>query len=438
MNKHTIQLHPPQGLLHLPVSPLQAAYENQEYTEAPTDGSTSDSTYTTASTTAGVWNYMFGTALLLVCFVGSLMLPKGLRKQVLRAQPRRYSRRRYAPTDIESIAGGTNTVMSAMQDTLMGSVDESVLLEVERRRVSEMSVAQTTLAGGTTIGGSVATMGGPVMHHSGMRPPRSTTSDSTTTGTNNNNHGGSVYLRPMTRSTKSSSRGGSYSGSNGTPNRTPNRGGLPPHANLFRVPSPALGLPPPSPGHPAIARLPSAKILNETMQRLQTRGIRLMAHGIASDSKRVWIKLEQDDSDSPSLSWQTEFPRKIPNQLGEISLVMMRGALHKIALPNVLYVDVGKKTNALLKAGNQDVLDTTCFSLLTQNGSLDLQANSRLERDALVSCFSMVLDQIHTQDWRSLYADSPETSTVGHFSQAMQSSAVSSCTGSADLNQVEF
>ena len=438
MNSHTIQIQqPPRGPLHL--VPLQEAYDNnQDYTEAPTDASTSDTTYTTTTTTTGVWNYMFGTALLLIWFVGSLMLPKGLRKQVLGAQPRRYGRRRYAPTDIESIAGGTNTVMSAMQDTYwMGdSVDESVLLEVERRRMSEMSVAQTTLAGGSTIAGSAAnavgSKGGPPPHHSGRRPPRSTASDSTTTNPYHNT--GSVYLRPMTRSTKSSSRGSS---SGGTPGRSPFRGASSPTT---------LGLPPPSPGHPAISRLPSAKILNETMQRLQTRGIRLVAHGVASDSKRVWIKLEGlDDSNddgtcsSPSLSWQTEFPRKIPNQSGEISLVMMRGALHKIALPNVLYVDVGKKTNALMKADNQDVLDTTCFSLLTQNGSLDLQANSRLERDALVSCFSMVLDQVHTtQDWRSLYADSPDTSTIGQFSQAVQSSAVSSCTGSADLTQVEF
>ena len=57
-----------------------------------------------------------------------------------------------------------------------------------------------------------------------------------------------------------------------------------------------------------------------------------------------------------------------------------------------------------------------CFSLLTQNGSLDLQANSKLERDALVSCFSMILDDVHTEDWRALYEASPEPSTA-NFSE---------------------
>jgi hypothetical protein len=80
---------------------------------------------------------------------------------------------------------------------------------------------------------------------------------------------------------------------------------------------------------------------------------------------------------------------------------------------------VGKKTNALqrLELVGQ-VAEQTCFSLLTQNGSLDLQANSKLERDALVSCFSMILDDVHAEDWRALYEGSPETSlansTVNH------------------------
>ena len=379
--------------------PLRASYY-ESYTPSPTSSyysyNASDTTGGGLSSSGGVWNYMFGVSLFLVCWLMSLVLPKGVRKQAFGAQPRRYSRRRYAPTEI----GEMSTTMSAM-----GSVDESILLEVEKRRMHDMSIAQSSAVPTlNSISPSQqnhhypATPPQPQQNsHTMMRPPRSTIGDSET---------GSVYLRPMTRS---SATRGSY------------RSTASPFSGIRA--SPTFGLPPPSPGHPAIQRLPSAKILNETMQRLKTRGIRLVAHGVASESKRVWIKLEDDTT---SLSWQTEFPRKIPNQSGEVSLVMMRGALHRIALPNVLYVDVGKKTNALMKIENQDVLDSTCFSLLTQNGSLDLQANSRLERDALVSCFSMVLDEVHTQDWRSLYAESPDTSAVQ-----------STCTGS-DLNAVEF
>lgn len=160
--------------------------------------------------------------------------------------------------------------------------------------------------------------------------------------------------------------------------------------------------PPPSPIHPSIQKVPNNNILSETMKRLKGRGIRLIAHGVQCEPKRVWLKL---DADTYSLSWQTEFPRRMINQSGDASIVLMRGSIHKIALPNVLYIDVGKRTSALLRPDNQTVLDSCCFSLLTQNGSLDLQTSSRLERDALVSCFSVILDQVHDRDWRQMYEE---------------------------------
>jgi hypothetical protein len=170
---------------------------------------------------------------------------------------------------------------------------------------------------------------------------------------------------------------------------------------------------PPSPEHPALLKIPPNRIIAETMGRLQGRGIRLVAHGVHCDPKRVWIKLEDDTA---SVTWQTEFPRRVPNQAGHVSIVLMRGSLHRVALCNVLYIDVGKKTNALQRHNPQiKVPDATCFSLLTQNGSLDLQTNSKLERDALVSCFSMILDDVHEEDWRALYEASPENSMVSGY-----------------------
>lgn len=167
---------------------------------------------------------------------------------------------------------------------------------------------------------------------------------------------------------------------------------------------------PPSPEHPALKKIPPNKIIAETMGRLQGRGIRLVAHGVHCDPKRVWIKL---DDETKSVTWQTEFPRRVPNQSGQVSIVLMRGSIHRIALTNVLYIDVGKKTNALQRLDDIKVPDASCFSLLTQNGSLDLQANSKLERDALVSCFSMILDDVHAnEDWRALYEASPDPSLV--------------------------
>jgi len=171
---------------------------------------------------------------------------------------------------------------------------------------------------------------------------------------------------------------------------------------------------PPSPEHPALKKIPPNKIIAETMARLQGRGIRLVAHGVHCDPKRVWIRLqdetEEGGSGEPCVTWQTEFPRRVPNQSGQVSIVLMRGSLHRIPLKQILYIDVGKKTQALQLT--KGVADAVCLSLLTQNGSLDLQANSKLERDSLVSCFSMILDDVHEEDWRALYEASPEPSVA--------------------------
>ncbi|KAL3939138.1 MAG: hypothetical protein SGBAC_006083 [Bacillariaceae sp.] len=211
------------------------------------------------------------------------------------------------------------------------------------------------------------------------------------------------YWLPVKRQQQQQPEGGSSGGSASPPRNHPGAHPTTPD----RTPRKNLEVPP-SPDHPALHTIPPNKIIAETMARLQNRGIRLVAHGVHCNPKRVWIKL---DDESTSVTWQTEFPRRVPNQSGQVSIVLMRGSLHRIALCNVLYIDVGKKTNALQKLP-ESVPAPCCFSLLTQNGSLDLQANSKLERDALVSCFSMILDDVHSEDWRAIYEATPEPSLV--------------------------
>jgi len=68
-----------------------------------------------------------------------------------------------------------------------------------------------------------------------------------------------------------------------------------------------------------------------------------------------------------------------------------------------MYVDVAKHTMALRRVENAALTDIVCFSLLIKGGSLDLEASSSLESDVLVNCFSLVLDEVHAQNWRDLY-----------------------------------
>lgn len=141
-------------------------------------------------------------------------------------------------------------------------------------------------------------------------------------------------------------------------------------------------------------------IIQNSMAQLRNHGVVIVAHGSRGKPKTVRLQLTEE-----SITWRTETRRKGSNgQNKEMKL----GKLHSVALTNIMYVDVGKQTTALRRSENASVPESLCFSLLTKEGSLDLEANSPRERDALVGCFSLVLDNVHAQNWRDIYRASNE------------------------------
>lgn len=171
--------------------------------------------------------------------------------------------------------------------------------------------------------------------------------------------------------------------------------------------------PDPSPYHPNLRsehKPPSQMVLSSTMTSLRDPGTRLSAHGTQCQPRRIWIRL---DIHAEAIQWRTEtLPSSTIGNAGaesndedgdggssptsKSSLITL-GPIHSIALTDILYVDVGKTTAALSKLNSQKIPSHLCFSLLTSNGSLDLQAGSRLERDALISCFCLILDTVSFQ-----------------------------------------
>jgi hypothetical protein len=65
---------------------------------------------------------------------------------------------------------------------------------------------------------------------------------------------------------------------------------------------------------------------------------------------------------------------------------------YKLNLRDVIEVEVGKLTSNFLKGRIAD--DELCFSLVTQKTTLDLEANSKLERDSLIQGFKTTLDSL--------------------------------------------
>ena len=127
--------------------------------------------------------------------------------------------------------------------------------------------------------------------------------------------------------------------------------------------------------------------ISTTMQQLRDTGIHIIAHGSKGKPKKVRLVLTEN-----AIEWQTQSKRK--NKVGK---------MHQVPLTHIMYVDVGKATTALRRVENASIPENLCLSLLTKDGSLDLEASSALERDALVNCFSLVLDEVHAQSWRDVY-----------------------------------
>lgn len=148
--------------------------------------------------------------------------------------------------------------------------------------------------------------------------------------------------------------------------------------------------------------------ISTTMQQLREGGVKIIAHGSKGKPKTVRLLLTEN-----SITWRTESSKK-KNKIGKE---------HNVPLTHIMYVDVGKQTTALRRVENASIADNVCLSLLTKDGSLDLEASSSQERDALVNCFSLVLDEIHAQNWRDVYRG-PSSDLPSSFDDDMGADSV--------------
>ncbi len=142
-----------------------------------------------------------------------------------------------------------------------------------------------------------------------------------------------------------------------------------------------------SPTHPDPDFVPPYTVVwKSTLKSLEDPGVRCMAHGVTTKPRTVWLQYVPERQ---TLTWKTEMYTETDDDVW--------GPLHQLALEQILYIDVGSHTPALEKESPDLTL-----SLLTRQGSLDLQTRTSMERNALVSCFCILLDRTHGPGWRHL------------------------------------
>ena len=151
--------------------------------------------------------------------------------------------------------------------------------------------------------------------------------------------------------------------------------------------------------------------VSAAIQELRDPGKVLVAHGSKGRAKCVRLKLTVR-----GIAWRTETVhtpggRRSSPEKREPKL----GKLHQVPFENIMYVDIGKQTTALRRVENASISGNLCFSLLTREGSLDLEAKSPGDRDALVNAFSLVLDEVHLCDWRDIEGKAPSMSDMHSF-----------------------
>ena len=124
----------------------------------------------------------------------------------------------------------------------------------------------------------------------------------------------------------------------------------------------------------------SEALMSVILNKLRTSGVVLTAHGMKGKARVVRLKLESD-----RVTWRTETKNKLKKK--ELKT-------HHVFLADCIAVDAGKRTAPLRRPEAAHISADLCFSVLTKNGSLDLQAESVAEADNLVRSFSLILDEL--------------------------------------------
>jgi len=67
-------------------------------------------------------------------------------------------------------------------------------------------------------------------------------------------------------------------------------------------------------------------------------------------------------------------------------------------LKDVLFIELGKQTNNFHLSTANVTGEDLCFSLVSNSSTFDIEASSKVERDALAQGFAIMLARIHYHD----------------------------------------
>lgn len=120
---------------------------------------------------------------------------------------------------------------------------------------------------------------------------------------------------------------------------------------------------------------PQDEALRKTFHSVLKEGMTMVLHTSDKNPKQIHLTLVGTE-----LRWKA-------------AKVFARN-MYKIDLRDIKYVEWGKQTNTFQKQVSSAASDDQCFSLVTERVTVDLEASSKVERDALVQGFSLVVSAL--------------------------------------------
>lgn len=117
---------------------------------------------------------------------------------------------------------------------------------------------------------------------------------------------------------------------------------------------------------------PQDEALRRTFHSVLKEGLTMLLHTGERTAKPIQLSLVGTE-----LRWK--------------SVKVFARNLYKIDLRDIRYVEWGKQTNTFQKHPSMGASEDLCFSLITDKVTVDLEASSKVERDALVQGFSLVV-----------------------------------------------
>jgi hypothetical protein len=112
--------------------------------------------------------------------------------------------------------------------------------------------------------------------------------------------------------------------------------------------------------------------LLRTFKKVLASGVNMIQHGATGPAVQIHLSLRKN-----VLYWSGGRPVN---------------AKRELAIPDIMFIDICKNTAGFVAgSSSKGVEQDVCFSLVTSDQSLDLEATSKMEREAMAQGFSMLM-----------------------------------------------